>query len=290
MKLFITGSDGFIGSELIAQCKKQGIECVGADVKSGLDIRSKEVAAMIPENADAVVHLAGLSRDADCKNRPYECFETNVMGTLNLMRCAAEKRAKQFIFASSEWVYDSFPGGVEKDEDAAINIANHTSEYALSKLVSETNIRQQCARGFSAATILRFGIIYGPRPAPGSAVESIMHSAMRDSAVTVGSLKSGRRFVHVSDVARGIIASIGQSGFAIFNLTGDRVITLGDIVAASENILGKKVHVTETNPAEVSVRNPSNAKAQRVLGWRPTVDLAAGLQSLLEIYSHGGAV
>ena len=68
MKLFITGSDGFIGSELISQCKKQGIEVVGADIRSGFDIRSKDIAARIPEGVDAVIHLAGLSSDASCKS------------------------------------------------------------------------------------------------------------------------------------------------------------------------------------------------------------------------------
>ena len=141
MKLFITGSDGFIGSALTAQCKSQGIEVTGADIRSGFDIRSKDIAAYIPEGVDAVIHLAGLSNDTVCKNNGYHCFDINVLGTLNLMDAAAARGAKQFIFASSEWVYDNCTPDDVKTEDTFINIANHTSEYALSKLVSEANLR-----------------------------------------------------------------------------------------------------------------------------------------------------
>ena len=56
---------------------------------------------------------------------------------------------KQFIFASSEWVYDQFKEGVPKTENDLIDIANHTSEYALSKLVSEANLRQKYGSGGS---------------------------------------------------------------------------------------------------------------------------------------------
>ena len=75
------------------------------------------------------------------------------MGTLNLIKNAKLKKINQFIFASSEWVYDEFRNDEIKNEDSSINIFNHKSEYALSKLVqNDFNI-----------TILRFGIIYGPR-------------------------------------------------------------------------------------------------------------------------------
>ena len=156
MKIFITGSKGFIGRELVSQCKKQGIEVIGADLP-GADICSKEIVKLIPENVDAIIHLAALSRDPDCKNLAYECFSANVMGTLNLMDAAERKKARQFIFASSEWVYDNCTGKEVKDEESIINIANHKSEYALSKLVSEVNLRQKCQYGFCPVAILRFG-------------------------------------------------------------------------------------------------------------------------------------
>lgn len=290
MKIVITGSESFVGQELIKECQRQKIDVLGIDIKKVNDldyefqtgdIRSVGFADLIPEGADAIVHLAALSRDPDCKNKTYECFDVNVMGTLNLMRAAAVKHAKQFIFASSEWVYEKFVEGEEKDEEAVVNIAGHVSEYALSKLVSEANLRIQYKNGFCSAAVLRFGIIYGPRSANWSAVESIMSTVKNKEEVTVGSLKTGRRFVHVSDIARGIIKSIGLGGFEIINLSGDRLITLGEVIAESEKIFGKKVKITESNPSTISIRNPSNAKAKKLIGWQPQITLEEGLKSLL---------
>lgn len=290
MKIVITGSESFVGRELISQLKGKNFEIIGLDsVKAEpegyefhqTDIRNSQVHQLIPEESDALIHLAALSRDPDCKGKPYECFDINVMGTLNLMNAVAMKKVKQFVFASSEWVYDEFKEGEIKDEDAFINIVNHHSEYALSKLVSESNLRQKYEQGFCSVTILRFGIIYGPRKQNWSAVESMLSTVKNQSEVKVGSLKNGRRFVHVSDIAKGIKKSIGLNGFNILNLSGNKLITMRDIIETSQSILNKSVKIIETNPSQVNIRNPSNSRAKKMLNWDPEIDLETGLRTVL---------
>jgi len=290
MKIAITGSEGFVGQELIRECQKPKIDVLGIDIKKGStldykflsgDVKSAGFADLIPEGIDAIVHLAALSRDPDCKNRAYECFDINVMGTLNVIKTAMAKKAKQLIFASTEWVYGNFKEGEIKNEDTLINIAELTSEYALSKLVSEINLRQQYQYGFCPTTILRFGIVYGPRKNNWSAVESLFSSIKNNDEVTVGSLKTGRCFIHVSDVARGIIKSIGLDGFNIVGLEGNNLVTLGDIIRVGQSILNKTVQINESDPEKVSARNISNEKAKKVLDWHPGIDLKEGLKSLL---------
>ena len=292
--IFVTGSESFVGRELIAQCLREGIRVVGADLVSkksqdydfhSLDVGLPDVSTIISEGVDAVVHLAALSRDTDCQGKAYECFRVNVMGTLNMMNAAAEKNAKQFIFASSEWIYDQFEGDEEKDEDAIINIANHTSEYALSKLVSEANLRQRFQQGFCPVTIFRFAIIYGSRKQNWSAVESLASAVNNQPEITVGSRKTGRRFVHVSDIARGIILCLGLPDFHIINLSADRLITLGEIIETAERVFEKKIKVIESNASVISVRNPSNGRAKKLLGWEPKKTLEEGLKDLLPFIS-----
>jgi len=287
--IVITGSESFVGKELISQCKEKEISVIGCDFINKkesdyefhqVDIKSPHIADHIPENTDALVHLAALSRDADCKGKAYECFDNNVMGTLNIIKACKAKNVKQLIFASSEWVYDEFKDYEEKDEESFINISNHRSEYALSKLVSEINLKQQYDLGFCATTILRFGIIYGPRKNNWSAVESVSSAVKNQNQVTIGSLKTGRRFVHVSDIANGIIKSIGLKGFNIINLTGNGIITLGEIIEENQKIYGKSVNVNETNPHVISIRNPSNKKAKEILQWEPLIDLKEGLKTI----------
>ena len=289
MKIFVTGTSSFIGAELLRLCESRGVEVSGVDlIENDLpncavaDICSPEISDHIPTGVDAVMHLAALSRDPDCKDKALKCFDANVMGSLNLIEAAKAKGAKQFIFASSEWVYDKFEEGVSKTEDDLIDIANHTSEYALSKLVSEANLRQKFANGFCPTTILRFGIIYGPRKENWSAVESIFNSVATQDTVSVGSLRTGRRFIHVSDIASAILAAVGLSGFEILNIQGNQMITLGDIIETSKEILGKNPGVTEKNPDQVSLRTVSNEKAKNLIGWEAKVDLKTGLQSVNE--------
>ncbi len=287
MKVVITGAKGFIGRELISQCKEREIEVVGIDVIESseknyykADITSKEISEIIPEGTDAIIHLAALSRDPDCRDKAYDCFNLNVMGSLNLIEAAQKKNAKQFIFASSEWVYDNFTESEIKNEDSLINIANHKSEYALSKLVSEANLRQKYQHGFCPVTILRFGIIYGPRKTNWSAVESLFNAVKTKEEITVGSLKTGRCFIHVSDIALGIIKSISLEGFNVINLQGNRLITLKDIIETSKKILNKNPKTIEKDPNNISVRKVSNEKAINLLKWKPEIDLKTGLKSL----------
>mgnify|MGYP003972860675 CR=1 FL=1 len=287
--IVITGSESFVGKELIKQCKENKIPVIGIDsinVKNTdytyhqIDIRDPKISEIIPENIDAIIHLAALSRDADCKGKAYECFDVNVIGTLNLIKAANKKNVKQFIFASSEWVYNDFTENEEKDEDEIIDISKHTSEYALSKIVSEINLKQQFMNKFCSVTILRFGIIYGPRKNNWSAVESIFDQIKNKSEITIGSLKNGRRFIHVSDIVDGIIKSIGLNGFNILNLTGDHLITMKNLISESQNICSKKITIIEKDPTVVNVRNPSNLRAKQFLNWYPKVPLREGLMSL----------
>lgn len=297
MKVFITGTESFVGKELVLQCEKQGIEVFGTDIVKStnqnfyqVDICSKDISDIIPEDMDAIIHLAALSRDADCRNRAYECFDVNVMGTLNLMDTALKRGSQQFIFASSEWVYDSVNADEIKDEYSHINIANHTSEYALSKLISEANLKQKYQHGFCPTTILRFGIIYGPRKSNWSAVESIFNSIYTNNEITVGSLKTARRFIYVSDIASGIIKSFGLNGFNIINLEGNKLISLRDIIDTSKKILNKNPRINETNPDNVSIRNISNKKATEILNWKPEVSLEIGLNRLMSFFSNKDGV
>tara|TARA_B110001454_G_scaffold217471_2_gene242891 strand:- start:2738 stop:3613 length:876 start_codon:yes stop_codon:yes gene_type:complete len=286
--IVVTGSESFIGKKLISSLLEKNEKVIGFDLveKSQnynfvkIDIRSKNLEDHIPENIDVLIHLASLSSDPLCKGKSYETFDINVMGTLNLIRAAIKKNVKQFIFASTEWVYEGFSENEEKDENSIIDITQHKSEYALSKLVSEINLKQEFDNGLSNVTILRFGIIYGPREKNWAAVESIASMVKNNTEVTVGSLKTGRRFVHVFDIVEGIILSIGQSGFNIINLTGNTIITLNDIIKTTEKLFNKSITIVEKNPTNISLRNPSNQKAKKLLNWNPKINLEDGLKSI----------
>ena len=107
-----------------------------------------------------------------------------------------------------------------------------------------------------------------------------MSAVKNQSEVKVGSLKNARRFIHISDLANGIKKSIGLSGFNILNLTGNKLITLQEIIEKSQMLLGRSVQIIETDPTHVNMRNPSNDRAKKILNWNQEITLEEGLKTI----------
>ena len=284
MKVFITGSESFIGSVLWSKLEKEGYELSGIDVaqvvrpgSTRMDLRDPDIETIIPSGAK-VVHLAALSTDSMCSANQHEALGVNVGGTVNLINAAIRKKCQQFLFASTEWVY----GEVENDgiqlESDILDLRKIKSYYALTKKISEDIIevsRLECA------TILRFGIVYGIRKANFSAVERICEMA-KNGAISVGSLETGRRFIHVQDLCNGIAVSLRKGLPGIFNLSGNDMVTLARIAQVCQKLINKPFQVLEDATPKVSRRNPCNAKARQNLGWVPEITLENGLREILE--------
>lgn len=280
MKIFITGSESFIGGYLWKQLAEAGHELSGIDAapptRAGavqMDLRDANLSEQIPEGA-TVIHLAAVSTDSLCKADPLSGFDINISGTLNLARAAALRGASQFIFASTEWVYGDVSNDAVQTEDQPIDLGAIQGSYAVSKLVGENVLRLS---GVPNVTVLRFGIVYGPRTKNWSAVESLLDKVLRGESVSVGSAHTSRRFIFVTDLCAGIEAALGRKGFEIFNLTGDQNVTLGDVVQTAAHAFGKTPAFAETASDQPSVRNPPNSKAREALQWHPRVSLEAGL-------------
>ena len=284
LTLFITGAESFVGKRLIRHCLDRGISYCGVDISDSedanifkLDICDKTIGAVMPTGA-VVVHLAAISRDIDCAQNPMLANKINVIGTLNVLKCAKENKARQLIFASSEWVYGQVSNHSEQTESDEIEVQRLDSIYAITKALGEQYLR--LLSDDLAVTVLRFGIIYGPRPSNWSAVESLFDSVKNKDEVVVGSLKAGRRFIHVDDICAGILAAVGQIGYEIFNISSNSTVTLGQVIDESRRIHGTSPKIVESTPDKISLRNPSNEKAKQILNWHPLVSLPDGLESL----------
>lgn len=287
-RLFITGSESYVGKQLIHRCRANGIPYIGIDQVPPsqpdchqADLRDPALGDLLTPKVDTVVHLAAISRDHDCAAAVTDCFDVNVGGTLNLLHTAQKAGSEQFIFASTEWVYDACRTTAEIDEKTPIELHDITSEYALSKLVSEVNLKQAFQKGGCDTAILRFGIIYGPRLQNWSAVESITNTVREQSEVTVGSLQTGRKFIHVEDIVSAALAVRGLAGFHILNIVGPKLVTLQDIITSASSHLGKKVTVSEMDPANASIRRISGHKARETVGFTPQVDIHEGIGTVL---------
>ena len=285
--IFVTGAESFVGRTLQTACAAAGIRFTGIDLAGSphpdvvrADISDPNLAALIPVGVDAIVHLAALSRDTDCRGRLAECLDVNVQGTLNVRAAARTRGAHQFMFASTEWVYGNGPFDAARTEDCPIDFNALASEYALSKAIAETVLRQDCIAHGGDTTILRFGIIYGPRGTNWSAVEALTHAVATEDRIDVGSLSTARRFVHVTDIADAILATLGRTGLETFNVQGPALASLGDVIAAACAHTGRSPAVTQTSPTSPSIRDIDATRFTEATGWAPRVGLTDGIASL----------
>ena len=281
--IVITGADGFVGRALNDKLQNLGFQTICIDSNPIFDetlkgdITSSKISILIPENS-IIVHLAAMSTDSMCKQEPISAININMIGTINLANIAVEKKCKQFIFASSEWVYGDTDGKNEKNENSVIDVSTLKSIYAVTKAAMEPIINQ--ILGTTNTVILRFGIVYGPREKSWSAVERLLVDVSEKEIIEVGSLENGRCFIYIDDLVEGIISSFRVKGNSLFNLSGDKLITLGDVIKTSSELLSKNPIVKEKDPTKFVQRNLSNLKARESLEWEPKIDLHNGLERI----------
>lgn len=257
--IFLTGSEGFIGSRLCQLCDERGLNYIRFDQALGHDIRDAlQVEELMPEGA-TVIHMAALSTVKACEEAGIiTTHKINVAGTQHVLDAARRKHAKQLILASSEWVYEG-PG---------------VNSYTDSKLAAERLV-ERFSEGL--ATILRFGIVYGQGAR--SAVNYIFADVQSDGHVTYGNASTARRYIHVDDLCAGILASIGHAG--TFDLTGNEKLTLCDVALAAFRVCGGPISIDNLGEP-MSVRDIPNDATKSALGWEPKINLEAGLRTLME--------
>lgn len=108
MKILITGSSGFIGSELAKHLEGKH-EIIGYDIKEGKDILDQEQLNRAMKSVDVVVHLAALRKPYEDK-RFADYFRINCEGTFNVAEAAIKSGVKRIVYTSSTSYYGAERG------------------------------------------------------------------------------------------------------------------------------------------------------------------------------------
>tara|TARA_B100000886_G_scaffold340389_1_gene309651 strand:+ start:2780 stop:3661 length:882 start_codon:yes stop_codon:yes gene_type:complete len=293
MKVLITGANSFVGKNLIKQLKKKKkVKIIGCDLKSNkklniikTNIKNKNFYNKIKKKIDIIIHLAAISRDQDCEKDLSDCYNTNVVGSLNVMHAAEKLSAKKIIFASTEWVYHNKLARNRADENSILDISKLKSNYAKSKLLTEYHLKDFFQKKKIDTIILRFGIIYGERKNNWCALEALFNSVKKNNNINVGSLKTSRKFIHVDDICSGIIKSFKLKKFNIINLQGKKLISLKQIIQMANKILNKDIGVIQTNPSYPSIRNIKSKNSYKIF-FKPQIDLENGLKRLKRFFNY----
>lgn len=201
MKYLVTGSAGFIGTNLVEYLLDQGEFVLGVDYDT-CDLCDSVFVPPNAEDIDIIVHLAAETNVRESIEKPYKTFLRNCQSTLNVLMMAKDFNAK-LIFASS------------------CGAPNSMSPYAASKLAGEAICIAYKNSYDLDVDILRFSNVYGPHSLHKNSVIAKFIKNILDGEIleVFGNGNQQRDFVHVEDICRAIhsgqftgLRSIG-SGF-----------------------------------------------------------------------------
>jgi UDP-glucuronate 4-epimerase len=271
----VTGGCGFIGSHLVESLILDGWKVTIMDVQQFADIRHD-----YPHSSDysVVVHLAAKAGVRPSIADPVGYYDTNVNGTLRLLEWAKASGVKQFVFASSSSVYGVNPH-VPWREDAELIPA---SPYAATKIAGEA-LGRTYARLYGIRFIaLRFFTVYGPRQRKDLAIRTFAERMVAGQPITVyGNGRSSRDYTYIDDIVQGIKAAMVYTGnaFEVFNLGNTHPISLRQMVAELERVLGVKARINRQpdQPGDVPITWANIDKAKELLGYQPTTSFEQGM-------------
>lgn len=313
-KILVTGGAGFIGSHIVDRLLAEGaVVTVLDNFRTGLRQNLEKVRDSINliegsilelddlkkaiKGQDLISHQAAQLEITRAIDDPVEDLVTNTVGTLNVLKVANELGIKKIVMASSAGVYGQ---AVDIPQDEATHPTEPNWAYGVSKLATEkyATIFQEMY-GMKIAS-LRYGIVYGEREWYGRVLTIFLKRALEGQPLVVfGNGKQVRDFVNVGDVVdmnmRCLIDE--KANNQIFNVStakGTDINTLAEVV---QKISGGKVEIIhedvkegETSkyydrirlPQELKALVQSYDKAHKLLGWKPIVDLEAGIKAEYE--------
>lgn len=305
----VTGAAGFIGSHVADHCLAQGMKVVAVDdlsggfrenVPSGAtwvqgDIRDPDFVASLwkLERFDYVYHLAAYAAEGLSHFIRRYNYETNLLGSINLINLAVKHGVKCFIFTSSIAVY-----GHNQVPMTEALVPQPEDPYGISKYAVELDL--ECARKMFGLNyvVFRPHNVYGERQNIADKYRNVigifMNQVLQGQPMTIfGDGLQTRAFSHIDDVAPLIAQSPLAPGAInqVFNVGADTPYTvreLAETVARAFDAPSNIKYLPARN--EVVHAFSDHSKAQRVFGLSRPIDLNTGIARMTDwVKSKGPA-
>jgi UDP-glucose 4-epimerase len=302
MRVLLTGGAGFIGSHVAEELLARGHEVVVVDdLSSGRRENVPEGARFFKEDVrsgceevfqelrpQVLCHQAAQMDVRRSVREPDFDAGVNVLGTIRLLENCAKYGVGRVIFASSG-------GAVYGEQQEFPAPEDHPqypiSPFGVSKLAGERYLHFYHTQYGISYAALRYANVYGPRQDPhGEAgVVAIFCGNLAAQKVSTvnGAGEQTRDYVYVGDVARAnVLALENEAPSGAYNVGTGVETSVNGLYDLLLGISGRDLP-PEHGPAKLGEQLRSSvapARAGRVLGWRPEVDLAAGLKETLRFF------
>jgi UDP-N-acetylglucosamine 4-epimerase len=310
----VTGAAGFIGSNLVETLLSLDQRVVGLDNFStgkrenlaqfgpGFrfiegDIRSLETCRHACRGVDLVLHQAALGSVPRSIDDPLSSHDSNVNGFLNVLVATREAGIPRLVFASSSAVFGDDPALPKVEE----RIGRAMSPYGLTKHINElyAGVFAACY-GFKWIG-LRYFNVFGPRQDPdgpyASVIPAWIGALLRgQSAYINGDGTAARDFCHVDNVVQmNLLSALTTNEHAFnqaYNVAHGEMTSLDELFEIIRTLLGRRLpHLRsvralyrEPRRGDVALSKADIGKAQRLLGYQPTVRIMDALESTMDWY------
>ncbi len=311
--VLLTGCAGFIGWKVGELLLQQGYKVVGVDnLNNAYDVRLKKWRLKQLQNQTnfqfhhlditdknslseifastgpfaAVINLAARAGVRQSLEDPWVYYNTNVIGTLNLLELCKDNKIKKFVAASSSSVY-----GIPSESGRPF-CEDQSTDYPLSPYAASKKATEELCYSYHHLydldiTLLRYFTVYGPACRPDMApLRFIKWIAKGEPLVLYGDGTQVRAFTFVDDIARGTVLALKPVGYEIFNLGGAHPVSIRKLIELIEDLLGKKAQIDQqpVHLGDVPATRASIDKAKKLLDWEPEIELKQGLKSTVDWY------
>jgi len=294
--ILCTGGFGFIGSHLVDKLISLGHKVVILDnLSSGKQSNVKSYTDFFPNDIcnnldflfgkykfDYVFHLAAFIDLRKSITNPKECYNDNVMGSINLINYCIKHNIKKLIFSSTGGAIYSPEAALPWDE---LSLAQPASPYGLSKLAIEQYLKLTKNLYKLDYTVLRYSNVYGPRQGGGEcgAASIFINNALNDKQITIfGDGNQTRDFIYVDDVVSANVLAMQLDG--TYNVSTNIETSVNKIAELISNKLNYNniVYASKIEGEVLNTRLSSNLLQSE--GWKPTVDIENGISKTIEYF------
>lgn len=302
MKILVTGGSGFIGSHLVARLACLNHSVVNLDKRRSpagemsnkrqfkfyqADINDQEALKKIfqKEQPEVVYHLAAKTGVRESLKQPQVYFQTNVLGTLNVLEAAVQHDAKDFFFTSSSSVY-----GQQKKSPFCEDrqTSRLISPYAVSKRSAELLVESYHYLFKLPTVIFRLFTVYGPHGRQDMAPFLFTQAISRGQPLKkFGRGQSQRDYVYIDDVINGLTAALDKKfNYAIINLGSGQSVTLNSLIRLIEKLLKKKAQIEKMpkQTGDLFLTAADLNRAAKLLSYKPKTDINSGMKKFIAWY------
>jgi dTDP-glucose 4,6-dehydratase len=298
-RIVITGGAGFLGSHLCERFLADGCSVVCLD---NFCTGNPENVAHLLENpafqlvrcdvseyvhvdgqVDAVLHFACPASPIDYLELPLQTLKVGSAGTWNALGLARAKGARFLVASTSEVYGDPLIHPQSEDYWGNVNPVGPRSVYDEAKRFGEAlTVAYRKTHGVDAK-IIRIFNTYGPRMRPndGRAIPTFAAQALKGEPITVAGDGSQTRSVcYVDDLVEGIVRMLRSAHPGPVNLGNPTELSMLELAETIRRMTGSQSEITfiPRPQDDPMVRQPRIDLAGEVLGWKPEVGLADGLE------------